>query len=116
MVGRDGDGADADLLGVARDRGDAREVAQRQAFCAPGGDPRGELGVEAGELPDEALRVGLFEPGRGDEGLDFDIGELDLRAELTREDDGLAGDVEARQVVSRVRLGQAPRPRCRDGL
>ncbi len=52
----------------------------------------------------------------GHQALDFDVGELQLEAQLTAQDDELAGDVHAREVIARIGLRVAPLARIADDV
>ena len=67
-----------------------------------------------GERPEESLRVLLDEQRGVDERLDRDVVELEGEAQLTGEDQRLAGHVQSRQVVAGVWLGVPEVPGAAD--
>ena len=64
-----------------------------------------------------AVLPGLGTPKYADvTAIDFHVGELELKPQLTREDDNLAAHVDASKVVGRVRFAEAGRASRGDGL
>ena len=117
MVGGDVDGADADaeFAGVGGEV-DAGEVAEDAAAGLEVGEAGGEGAVIVGEAGEEALEVVLAQEVGVDQWVDVDLLELEGEAELAGEDEGLAGDVEAAEVVAGVGLGVAAAAGLADGL
>src|SRR6185503_10685426 len=95
-------------LGLAGPDVDGRDVAQHLARSLRGGHALRHRRVEIGQALQELLHRGVLER-RWDEALDGDILELEREPGLTREDDGLAGDVRAREVIARIGLRVALR-------
>ena len=83
------------------------DIAQHGAAPARVFDARGDLPVIARKITEELLRE-LHGPQRArDEAVHRDLVELHLQPDLAREDQQLARDIGARQVVSRIRFREA---------
>ncbi len=93
----------------------AADVAQHLAACAGALQPLPHRRIVPRQARHEVLDGAALEP-RGHEALDPDIGELELEAHLAAEDDELAGDVHAREVIAWVGLRVASLARVADDL
>ena len=96
-------------------RGEPADVAQHLAARRGRIEALLHLAIVLRQAVQEIVDGALLEPG-GNQALDLHVFHLELQAHLAAEDDDLAHEVGARQVVARIRLGVALRLGVLDDL